>query len=177
MYDDASSNWGHRDTILNKWHKRVNLGIAYDNKRVALVQQFEGDYVEFTLPPALSGNILSMSGKTNLGSINNVIISYDGLPQPLTPDELLYALPHSYSLGAVAGFIVPPPPPGQYYTDLSPDAILAGTWETGQDGRFAIQADISKFLTRGPGVYTVSIIAVIDDSEVTSLTNYSIFFE
>ena len=21
MYDDAASNWGHRDNILNKWHK------------------------------------------------------------------------------------------------------------------------------------------------------------
>jgi hypothetical protein len=176
MYDDAGSNWGHRDNILNKWHKRVNLGIAYDEKRVALVEQFEGDYVDFDLPPELSGDILSLSGNTNLGSINSVFISYDRLPRPLTHDELLYVMPHSYSLGSAAGLIVSPPPPGQYYTSLPPEAIVATRWETGQSGRFAIQADISAALAAGSGVYTVSIISEID-GEAVSLTNYSIFAE
>ncbi|HLC23617.1 MAG TPA: CAP domain-containing protein, partial [Dehalococcoidia bacterium] len=34
MYDDAGSDWGHRDNILNKWHKKVNIGIAYDGHRL-----------------------------------------------------------------------------------------------------------------------------------------------
>jgi len=41
MYDDAASNWGHRDTIMNKQYTRGKYRIAYDNKRLALVQQFD----------------------------------------------------------------------------------------------------------------------------------------
>jgi uncharacterized protein YkwD len=55
MMSEVPPNDGHRLNILNKFHKKVNLGIATDGKRLALVQQFEGSYVEFTQPPALSG--------------------------------------------------------------------------------------------------------------------------
>lgn len=41
MYDDASSNWGHRDNILNPSHHSVSIGIAYDNQRFVMVQDFQ----------------------------------------------------------------------------------------------------------------------------------------
>ena len=41
MYDDASSNWGHKDNILNPDHQSVSIGIAYDNQRVVMVQDFQ----------------------------------------------------------------------------------------------------------------------------------------
>ncbi len=41
MYDDASSNWGHRDNILNSDHHSVSIGIAYDNQRFVMVQDFQ----------------------------------------------------------------------------------------------------------------------------------------
>lgn len=41
MYDDASSNWGHRDNILNPDHHSVSIGIAYDNQRFVMVQDFQ----------------------------------------------------------------------------------------------------------------------------------------
>ncbi len=65
MYDDARSDWSHRDIIINPWHKKVSIGIAYDEDSVALVQQFEGDYVEYYQPPEITGNMLTLSGKIN----------------------------------------------------------------------------------------------------------------
>jgi len=41
MFDDAESNWGHRDNILNPQHASVSLGIAYDSERLVMVQDFE----------------------------------------------------------------------------------------------------------------------------------------
>ena len=41
MYEDAESNWGHRDNILNSDHHSVSIGIAYDNQRLIMIQDFE----------------------------------------------------------------------------------------------------------------------------------------
>jgi len=41
MFEDADSNWGHRDNILESGHKSVSIGIAYDSERLVMVQDFE----------------------------------------------------------------------------------------------------------------------------------------
>src|SRR5213594_4675281 len=45
MYDDAESNWGHKDNILDKYHTHVSVGIAYDSLDFAIVQNFENQYI------------------------------------------------------------------------------------------------------------------------------------
>jgi hypothetical protein len=77
-------------------------------------------------------------------------------------------------MGPAVAFVLPPPPPGQYYVDLSPEAILASHWEVDQTGQFNIQADVAPALASGQGVYTVSIIVLLGN-EAQHLTNYSIF--
>ncbi|MDO8472494.1 MAG: CAP domain-containing protein [Dehalococcoidia bacterium] len=174
MYDDAPSNWGHKDNILNPWHKKVNIGITYDNHRLAFVEQFEGDYVQFTQLPATAGSTLSMSGTATLGNIDSVGIFYDPPPQPLTNQQLVNG-PHSYSLGDQVGFVYAPPPPGYFYTTLPPNAVQASRWSV-NSGVFNIQADLSLALRRGPGVYTVVIVTKAG-TEMLPVTNYSIFVQ
>ncbi len=41
MFDDAESDWGHRDNILGSEHVSMSLGIAYDSERLVMVQDFE----------------------------------------------------------------------------------------------------------------------------------------
>ena len=173
MYDDAESNWGHRDNILNKWHKRVNIGISYDTRRLTLVEQFEGDYVQFTTPPALDSGLLSVQGNITLGTLDSVAVFYDPLPQPMTQSDLLGG-PRSYSLGTRAATIVPPPPPGYYYSQLPHDAVQASVWEI-NGSTFSIDADLKIILQeRGPGIYTIVAWSKAG-AEYVSLTNYSLF--
>lgn len=180
MYDDAASNWGHRDTIINKDYTKVSLGIVYDDKRVALVQQFESDYVEFYSAPTITGGNLSLLGKIKPANtkINNISIAYDPLPQKLTNPQLTTdpAYTDGYGLGERLNFLVPPAPAGQQYTGLSPQAIIAGKWEVNTSGQFAIQANIGPSLSKGKGVYTIVIVAVINGESV-NLTNYSVMVE
>jgi uncharacterized protein YkwD len=61
VYDDASSNWGHRDNILNKNHNKVNIGIAYDSVTLAYVQDFEDDYISWSVPITYNRGTLSMT--------------------------------------------------------------------------------------------------------------------
>jgi hypothetical protein len=171
--NDAKANWGHRDNIQYKWHQKVNIGLAYDGKRIAMVQQFEGDYVDYIQPPALSGNILTLSGRTRIGELNNVTVCHDPMPQPLTPNELISGPYHTYDLGSRVGYIVAPPPPGQYYKTLPPEAIQAQKWDANQSGQFSIQADITPILASGKGVYTIVLVSKVNE-ELVNLSNYTI---
>jgi hypothetical protein len=40
VYDDADYDWGHRDNVLNEDYSRVSIGVASDEGRVYLVQDF-----------------------------------------------------------------------------------------------------------------------------------------
>lgn len=173
MTDDAASNWGHRDTILNKSHKKVSMGIAYNQRRLALVQQFEGDYIEFTQPPVLTGGILTLGGKINTGIFESVVIYYDSLPQPKSSQELVNG-PRSYSLGARLGHLIAPPPPGMFYGSTSAGAIQASKWDVAPTGSFSIGADITPALTNGKGVYTIAVWVKTDTGNKI-LSNYSLF--
>jgi len=169
----------HRANILDEWHRKVNLGIAYavegNKETLALVQQFEGDYVKFSVPPTLSGGVLSLAGNVTLGTLDSVDLYYDPPPQPLTP-ETLSKPPYdsTYSLGIRVGSIVAPPPPGFSYINPPSDLIEASSWEVKSDGSFIIEADVKPLLKHGPGVYTVVLWVEVGE-DVVPLTNYSLF--
>jgi len=178
MYDDAAANWGHRDSIVNKWARKVSLGIVYDDRRVAFVEQFEGQFVEYFIPPTLSGSVLFLSGRITSPDItvNNISIAFDALPQTLTNSQLVNDATYTdgYSLGNRVNFIISTPPPGQSYGNLPAEAIQAARWDISQSGQFSIQADISRSLSRGKGVYTIVIVGAVGGESV-NLTNFSIF--
>ncbi len=174
MYDDAGSNWGHRDNILNKWHKRVNIGVACDEHRLALVQQFEGDYLSISQPPVFLDRTLVVIGQTTLGTVDSVAVYYDPLPVPLTQADL-EAKPHSYSLGTRVATVIPPPPPGYFYTELPPGAVQAEYWNTDPPGSFSVRAALGSVLdANGSGVYTI-VIWTKTAGEYLALSDYSVF--
>jgi uncharacterized protein YkwD len=168
VYDDADSNWGHRETMLNTLNKKINIGIAYDKHRLALVQQFEGDYLVFTQLPAIVNGKLFISGSLNSGKLYSLHIYYDSLPQSLTQQQLLDK-PRYYDIGEEIGYVLPPK-----YTMENKDYVNASKWETDTTGSFSIEADISSLLRYRTGVYNICLISDIDD-ELVSLSNYSVF--
>lgn len=70
--DDAMEGWmdspGHRRNILDRQHKKVNIGLAWDRYNFLAYQHFEGDYVEYDELPSLDADgVLSISGATKNG--------------------------------------------------------------------------------------------------------------
>ena len=59
---------GHRNNILDKWHKKVNIGLAWDEYNMVGYQHFEGGFVEYSQLPEISNGMLSLSGRTTNGS-------------------------------------------------------------------------------------------------------------
>ncbi|MFC2021981.1 hypothetical protein ACFLTR_02035 [Chloroflexota bacterium] len=118
-----------------------------------------------------------MIGNVTLGNIKYIALYYDRLPQPLSPEEL-NAPPYdsSYSFGDEIGHIVSPPPLGSNYTNLSPNDVIARTWDIKTDGSFTVEANISPILEEGNGVYTV-VVWVKTGGEFVAISNYSIFIQ
>lgn len=168
---------GHQRNILDKWHRKVNIGLAYNEQRVAIVQQFEGDYVEFNIPPTIVGTDLTMSGILKLGALRQLAIYYDPPLQPLSPQQLESPpYDYSYDLGRRVGRIHRPAPPGSFYVGLEPGDIEANKWQSGPDGSFRIKANIAPVLAHGRGIYTVIILSETS-GEIVGLTRYSLVHE
>ena len=170
MYDDADSDWGHRDNILDPLHNRVSIGIAFDNNDVYLVQDFEDDYISWSTL-SLSNQVVMQGTILKAGeSISQVAIYFDN-PTSLTTQQLSNA-PYQggYDAGTYVGMVVSPPPSGSQY--LPPEKgilIIASTWnEAGQN--FNIIFDMSTaFAQYGKGVYTL-YLWTNSDEYLTSLS-------
>ena len=123
----------HRRNILDKWHKKVSLGIACNKYTCSVVQNFEGDYVDFTKPPSISDvGVLTLAGRLKGGfTLSNVQVWYHQPPHTLTLGQL--DATYSDSLGQEpATTIIEPAPPG---TSYSPSDLLPVnyTWLSGVD--------------------------------------------
>ena len=165
MYDDAGSNWGHRDNILDVGHRAVNIGISFSDKLVTFVQHFEGGDVEATAAPSLASDgtfsLLVTKNVPGLRIGRVASIYYDPTPVPMTPAQI-DAL-DSYCLGGGATTrcgdpvirILPPPGPGRYYSQLGANEVVANLWEETNDS-FQVSANIGYLITR-PGIYTVTL--------------------
>ena len=94
MMEGWMNSPGHRRNILDKWHKKVNIGLAWDKYNIAGYQHFEGGYVEFDELPGVTNGKLSLSGS----AINELRFSdkrdlglqllYDPPPHSLTRGQV-----------------------------------------------------------------------------------------
>ena len=100
---DAAS----RSAILDKWHKQVSLGVAYNGAALALVQDFEGSYVSYSQPPSLNSGVLALSGQTLDGFVfDSLQVWYEPWPTPLSLGQLNASA--CYDIGSLAGIIREP---------------------------------------------------------------------
>ena len=86
--DGLVSSPGHLRTILDPHYRKVNLGIAWDSHNIIVVQQFEGDYIEFQQVPRLQGTSLVFEVKTVNGAgarTADGVLQVDIYYHPLSP--------------------------------------------------------------------------------------------
>ncbi|MGB9003038.1 MAG: CAP domain-containing protein [Nitrosotalea sp.] len=169
MYNDQASNWDHRDNILDKHHTEVSIGIAYDKYSFYMTQNFENNYINYTLPITENNGTVSFSGNLTSGSIQNVGVYYDPLPTPEIYQE--HKNDRSYEMGNQLAIIQPPPQAGEYYTPSNETFEIADKW-TQQGNYISASFDLSPLVTQ-PGVYTV-VVFLEDSAGPFPVTSYSI---
>ena len=103
---------GHRENILQPWHRKVNIGLAWDSHNLKVLQHFEGDQVEYGVVPVIKEGVLTLSGTVKdgvvfLGSTDlSVGIFYDPPPHSLTRGQV--ARTYCYDYGRPVAYLEPP---------------------------------------------------------------------
>ena len=187
MYDDAASNWGHRDNIINPNHTHVNFGIAYDNDRFYFVEHFENNLVNWNIEQ-VTGNQLHLVGEIPVGySLEQIEVFADPGPKILTAQDLASQAPyneHYYNQGDLVGIILPQLTGSYYYPECaSGKTTISSTngqqcinyttfvnTSSGSNG-VDISVDVSKWM--GAGLHTIYLdLKKKSDGQVsaTSLT-------
>jgi len=174
MYNDAEWDWGHRDNILNPFHNKVSIGIAYDNDNLYFVQDFENDYIEWSTMSISQNGEVTMSGSFQSEGLSaeSVNIFYDPLPAKLTSEKLKGSTySGSYTPGTFVGMGLP-----SGWESVKGITITAQTWVQ-TDKSFQIIFDLSQaFDAYGKGVYTLYFQTDPDVAE-DSLTSYSFWYD
>ena len=104
MMESLMDSPGHRRSILDKWHKKVNIGLAWDTYNLVGLQHFEGEYVEFDALPGITDGILTLSGRAINGlHFSNkddlgLQIFYDPPPHTLTRGQISRTYCYDYGL-------------------------------------------------------------------------------
>ena len=119
--DGLMGSAGHRATILKPRYRKVNIGLAWDVHNVRVVQQFEGDHVEYGVIPVIEDDVLMLSGTVKngvlfLGSKDlSVGVFYDPPPRALTRGQL--ARTYCAGAGRPVAFLRLPLTGGSYYPE------------------------------------------------------------
>jgi len=171
MYDDASSNWGHRDNILDKHHTHVSLGISYDDYTFVLVQNFENNYIKFRKPISEDKGQVTFAGTIPKGNLYGIEIYYDVLPTSKVYFENRDAT--SYGNGDFIAAAVKPLPENQYYEQSSDYTLIVANKWIASDGAVDVSFDISPLMTKR-GVYTI-IVTIDVDGETFPAASYPVF--
>ena len=122
---EAMEGWmdspGHRRNILDRWHKKVNIGLAWDRYNFLAYQHFEGDYIEYDELPSIENGVLRLSGRTKNGSRVSgdsdlgVQIYYDQPPHSLSRGQVTRT--YCYDGGRQIGALRKPLTGGWFYEE------------------------------------------------------------
>lgn len=176
MYDDAESDWGHRDNILGPFHTHVNFGITHDSNSLYFVQHFE---TNIGLKHEIRNGMLSLTDNLPAGySIDGLGIYKDSNKRTLTASQLDNTPPYSqgfYSLPGEVAYLVEKPSGNAYYEECAPGKITLysddGSTSCTSYGLYEIsgnmiQAYVSEWSNASDGLYFMGVF-VSNENEQT----------
>jgi uncharacterized protein YkwD len=174
--DSACCGNGHRDNILNEFHNRVSIGIAYSSTYVYFVEDFETYYATLSTPIS-QGNSITLEGNTSQAlNPTSVDVYYDQTPASLTPSILDSAYNTPYDPGTFVGGVIPSC--NNIFQSCQKFSqgitVSASTWQVGSSA-IDIQFSLSGFVhVEGAGVYTIYLVEG-STSSPEYLTSISVF--
>ena len=120
---------GNREALLDPFHRKANIGIAWNRHSFMVVLELQGDYVELDPMPGINGGNIWFSGSVKNrvrlrgeGDLD-VQIWYDPLPRALTMGQLLRV--NAYDRGVLVAALRRQLSPGYYWTEDSGTAEIS----------------------------------------------------
>ncbi len=157
VQDDAASDWGHRDSLLDPTNNLVDISASWTGSRLFVALHMIKSWVNWTKPPTLNGSSFSCSGNLTMsGSTVDCVYIY--WSNPSEHDDMAYSAPlqilrgeSGYSMGDLVAGVIPFP---NYYEGV--ENIRPSEWSMGGTS-FSIAFNFNA--THGPGIYTIVIYA------------------
>lgn len=119
IYDDAESDWGHRDSILDPTNNFVSVYALWDDSRLFLVIHMMKIWVEWITPPVIREKAFIAEGRIllNGSKLHSVLIYYSSPNTSRIFNSRLNVLEtcSSYSVGELIAVVVPEP---YYYAGI-----------------------------------------------------------
>ena len=179
VYDDAESDWGHRDNVLDPLHTSVNFGIAYDANNLYFVQHFETD---MGLTYKITNGILSLAVDLPPEyKVDGIGIYKDVNKHSLTANQLDNTSPYNqgfYSLPDDIAYLVEKLSDGWYYEECAPGKITLHSddgstsctdYEFYEINNDMIRADVSKWSSASDGLYFMGVF--VDNGDGPSMAS------
>lgn len=153
IYDDAASNWGHRDSILDPTNNFVSIYATWDSNRFFLVIHMMKIWVTWITPPTIRYGVFTAEGVILLNNsrLVGIVVHYSSPDKSRTFDQSLNVMKtcSSYSVGELIAGVVPEP---YYYSGIQ--TIRPLKWVV--SGRyFSVEFPINFISKRG--LYTIVI--------------------
>ena len=151
IYEDNSSNWGHRDSLLNPCFNYVSVGMNWTDSQYRLVAHMEGKWIKWETSPTFDNGLFTASGyidnKFSIDPNQDVQIFFS------TPSQI-NQMTHSYSVG---NFYAGLTTPGYVYNYPYANTIYPGTFTYDKStGKFNLEF---RFNRDNTGVYTIVMFA------------------
>lgn len=190
MNNDASSNWGHRDNILNPHHTHVSFGIAYDHERFYFVENFENNLVNWQTIKLADSNLIMVGIIPTGYSMDDIDVFSDPKPKTLSENDLDNLQPYHagyYDQGTDVGIIMPKLTGGYYYPECSPgkttvtssdgssECLDYATYDNNPTNPNAINVavDVSKW-TNSDGLHTIYVNLKDSNGNLVSATSLTL---
>jgi uncharacterized protein YkwD len=191
MYDDAGSNWGHRNAILNPHATHVSIGLSYDSHNLYYVQHFETNLMNWQEFILSQDGILTIIG--NLPKeyeINSITIFEDPKTKFVSADELKTKNPFiekSYDQGKLVGILVEKPTALTFYQECASGKINLSSrgenqcmrYETyelqSNDDKVKITANVSSWLGDDK-IKTIYVNLSNDHKDIISASSVTLNF-
>lgn len=153
VYNDASSLWGHRDSLLDPCNNKVSIAAAWSDSKFYMAVHMVADWVNWVSLPSYRNGVFSMKGYVSLPPPKSYgfypIIVYKDKPDPAKKYK------SSYDYGAVYAIVVPPDKIGYYYpgalTVYAERYVLRNTGSS-----WYIEAEFSLPVSES-GIYTIEM--------------------
>ncbi len=171
--DEECCDNGHRDNILDKYHTKVSIGIAYDDYYFAFVQNFENIYIEYDDPIEENRGYIEISGDIISGKLLGIEVFYDETPTIDVYNE--FKDQNSYSYGDLVAHVVEPARVGYYYEQPDDYTLIEATrWKT-EGNSFDLAFNLYQLMSDSDGVYTIVILLEDENYDVFEATSHSFF--
>lgn len=174
--DSLCCNNGHRNNILNPFHNRVSIGIAYDLTHVYFVEDLETYFMNLNTPITNSTTVHLQGTTSQALNPSSIQIFYDKSPTSLSADQLNNEYNGPYNGGTFVGGVLPScdkilPSCYRFSQGIT---VSASTWSI-TSSSINIAFSLDNFIkSAGNGVYTIYLTQG-SQSDPEYLTSISIF--